>query len=369
MVFLFLILCLKKRRLLVPDFWLMFFLIAIFFAFSYLAHPENAYWFEREDYGALNYVFRPDNGLFIYLFIRLINDPNRILKTVKLAGWPMYLYYGRQLMQAVARGYWIDTDNRGYEIHMSYNLSLGYNALIFVLVFLYCALEEKKPLDWIGAAVGLFIILAGGSRGPFLDIGIFFLIYILLKMARSRKKTVLLISLILGFTILWIVYPYLLAFLSSILTRVGLSSRFITKLLSGEIATDSGRYQIWAAAWEMIKAKPWGYGAFGSRPVISQYIYVAHPHQFFLEVLVDFGVLLGGAIIIWLICSTVKLFRMKGLPEWKGVFLVFFARACQLLISLTFWHSIGLWGALAVGVCMYSARRKGSITNGRQQNQ
>ena len=176
MVFLFLILCLKKRRLLVPDFWLMFFLIAIFFAFSYLAHPENAYWFEREDYGALNYVFRPDNGLFIYLFIRLINDPNRILKTVKLAGWPMYLYYGRQLMQAVARGYWIDTDNRGYEIHMSYNLSLGYNALIFVLVFLYCALEEKKPLDWIGAAVGLFIILAGGSRGPFLDIGIFFLI-------------------------------------------------------------------------------------------------------------------------------------------------------------------------------------------------
>ena len=102
--------------------------------------------------------------------------------------------------------------------------------------------------------------------------------------------------------------------------------------------------------------------------MISRYIYVAHPHQFFLEVLVDFGVIFGSAIILWLVWKTVKLFTMKGQDEWKAVFLVFFARACQLLVSLTFWHSIGLWGALAVGVCMSKAKRK-ELKYGRQQDE
>lgn len=114
----------------------------------------------------------------------------------------------------------------------------------------------------------------------------------------------------------------------------------------------------------MIKKNPLGYGAMGTRHVIYQYIYVAHPHQFFLEILVDFGVIFGSIIIIWLGYKSVKLFLMKGQDEWKAVFLIFFARACQLLVSLTFWHSIGLWGALAVGVCMSRASRRG-IANGR----
>ena len=363
---LFLILCLQERKLLIPDFWLLLFAVAVFFALSYLAHPESAYWFERDGTGAFDYVFRPNNGLYIYLFIRLINDPKRILKTVKLAGWPMYLHFLRLVMQAMARGYWIDTSIRGYAIHKSYNLTLGYDVLIFALAFLYCALEEKRAADWIGALIGIGIILAAGSRGPVLDIGIFAVLYVLIKVSASRKKTAVILGLVIlgaGFVI---AYPYLLLMLSRIMERFHISSRFLTMLSNGAITEDSGRLTIWNATWEMIKENPLGYGAFGSRPVISQYIFVAHPHQLFLEVLVDFGVFFGGAFIIWLLYSTVKIFRMRGIPEWKGVFLIFFARACQLLVSLTFWHSIGLWGALAVGVCIYSARRKGLTSYGGQ---
>ena len=49
---------------------------------------------------------------------------------------------------------------------------------------------------------------------------------------------------------------------------------------------------------------------------------------------------------------------MDGVDDWKGVFIVFFGRACQLLVSVTFWHSIGLWGVLAIGVCMYHTKRE-----------
>lgn len=360
--------CAMAKKLLVPEFWLFYFLIALFFLITYLYHPEYEYWYTRSDYGVINYVLRPNNGIFLYLFIRLVNDPKKIIKTIKTSAWPIYLWYGYQVMQAMARGYWVDTSNRGYEIHMSYNLSLGYNVLLFVLPFLYSALAEKKLTDWIGAFVGIAIILVAGSRGPFLDIGIFLAIYVLLKFSNSRKKIPLAFAIIAGSILLWISYPFLISQLAALLEKLNLSSRMISKLVSGEALDDSNRLTIWNAAIEMIKENPFGYGAMGSRHVISRYIYVAHPHQFFLEVLVDFGVIFGSAIILWLVWKTVKLFTMKGQDEWKAVFLVFFARACQLLVSLTFWHSIGLWGALAVGVCMSKAKRK-ELKYGRQQDQ
>ena len=365
---LYFLLCATARKLLVPDFWLLYFLIGFFFLITYLLHPEYEYWYKRSDYGVINYVLKPNNGIFLYLFIRLVNDPKRILKTIKTSAWPIYLWYGYQVIQAMARGYWVDTSNRGYEIHMSYNLSLGYNVLLFVLPFLYSALAEKKLTDWIGAFVGIAIILVAGSRGPFLDIGIFLAIYILLKFSRSRKKIILALSIIAGSILLWISYPFLISQLAGLLEKLNLSSRMISKLVSGEVLDDSNRSTIWNAAVEMIKQHPFGYGAMGTRHVIYQYIYVAHPHQFFLEVLVDFGVVFGSAIILWLAVKTVKLFKMKGQDEWKAVFLIFFARACQLLVSLTFWHSIGLWGALAVGVCMCKAKRK-ELRYGGQQDE
>ena len=365
---LYFLLCLSARKLLVPEFWLLYFLVALFFLITYMFHPEYEYWYTRSDYGVLNYVLKPNNGIFLYLFIRLVNDPKKIIKIIKTSAWPIYLYYGYQVMQAIARGYWVDTSNKGYEIHMSYNLSLGYNVLLFVLPFLYSALEEKKRPDLIGALIGIGIILVAGSRGPFLDIGLFLAIYVLLKFSRSKKKLFLAFSIIAGSILLWIAYPYLISLLAHLLEKLNLSSRMISKLASGEVLDDSNRRNIWNAAVEMIKQNPFGYGAMGSRHVIYRYIYVAHPHQFFLEVLIDFGVVFGSAIILWLAVKTVKLFSMKGQDEWKAVFLIFFARACQLLVSLTFWHSIGLWGALAVGVCMSKAKRK-ELNYGRQQDE
>ena len=351
--------CVKKRRIAVPDFWILYSIILVFFVITYLIHPEYEYWYTREDYGALNYVFRLHNGIFIYLFIRLVNDPKRIIKIIKVSAWPIYLWYCFQVVQAIHRGYWIDTSNRGYERHISYNLSLGYNLLIFVLPFIYSALEKKKPIDIIGAITGISIILVAGSRGPFVDIGIFFFIYILIKIKNSKRKAILLTSVIVVMGFVWICYPFFISALAVVLKRLNLSSRLVTKILSGEILDNSNRTVIWAAAIDMIEKNPFGYGAMGTRHVIYKYIYVAHPHQVFLEILVDFGVVFGTLMIIWIAYQTVRLFRMKGQDEWKAVFLLFFARACQLLLSLTFWHSIGLWGALAVGVCMTKAYKRG----------
>ena len=353
------VLCIYKKRLLVLDFWVLLLFVICFFSITIMVHPEYQHWYERPDYGVINYVLRPDNGIFIYLLIRLIDNPKKMMKTIKASAWIMFALYGRTVIQAVHRGYWIDTTNRGVEMHMSYNLSLGYNVLLFVLPFLYSALKDKSLSGIIGSAIGISIILVGGSRGPFLDLGIFIIIYVLLRIQNSRNKILIISGVVLLFAALYLVYPYLLMLLSTVFKRAGLTSRFISTLASGAITEGSGRERIWHAAVEMIKSNPLGYGAMGSRHVMQEFIYVAHPHQVFLEMLIDFGVIIGSIIIVWLLVSSVRMFTMKGQDEWKAVFLVFFARACQLLVSVTFWHSIGLWGVLAVGVNMSRASKRG----------
>ena len=362
----YLSICAIRRRLLIPEFWVLYIVIIMFFSLTYLIHPEYEPWYMRPDFGVWNYVLRPDNGLFLYLFIRLVDDPKKIKSTIKYSGWVMYVYFGLRIFSFLRRGYWIDVSNTGFERHMSYNLSLGYDVLLFALAFLYCALEDKKKSDLIGAVTGIAIILIAGSRGPFLDIAIFFIIYILIKIVDNRNRAKYIAGTVIAFLLLWVLFPYLVVLLSSFLEGFNIKSRFLTTFINGSLTDDNQRISIWNAAVDMIKQNPFGYGAMGSRHVLSQFIYVAHPHQIFLELLIDFGVFIGTLIIAWLIFSSIRVFTVKGQDEWKGVFLIFFSRACQLLVSLTFWHSIGVWGTIAVGMCMLRAKRKGrSIPNGR----
>lgn len=176
----------KKMRPL--DFLAILLSILFSFLFTIIIHPEYEYWYTREFYGVWDYVLRPDNGLYIYLFIRLVDDPKEILKCVKLSAWPIYFYMGFRLMKALQQGYWLEEGSKGQAIHMPYNLSFGYDLLLFTLVFLYSALEERKATDYFGAAVGLLMILIGGSRGPMLNIAIF-LSYIFVSNCKIQKRS------------------------------------------------------------------------------------------------------------------------------------------------------------------------------------
>ena len=164
------------------------------------------------------------------------------------------------------------------------------------------------------------------------------------------------------------VLPYLLNLIVYLLDNLNLPSRLIKKLIEGSLSDDSRRYLIWSATVQMIKNNPFGYGAMGSRHILYQYVYAGYPHQIFLEILVDFGVVLGLLIILCMGFFSFRFFTMKGNTEWKGVFIIFFSNACQLLISLTYWHTIGLWGVLAVGVCIYCSQRRVKRQDGEYQD-
>lgn len=342
-----LILCVRRGKRFPYDFFIIWTAILLFFLITYMIHPEYSDVYRKEYYGVWDYVIKPTNGLYAYLFLRLIDDPKKILKCLRVSAVMVYVYYAYVLYRAVTVGYW-EMDWNGRIIRTSYSLEYGYDLLLYVLVFMYCAFKHKKIVDWILGAVGVFMIMGAGSRGPILDIIIFVTVYILVEMNNKRYKGVYIFPLIALMVSILLFYIPILDFLSKMLSRFGLQSRFIQMMLTGGIADDNGRMQIWQHAIQMIKNNPLGYGAMGSRHEIVNVIFVGHPHNIILEFMIDYGVVLGSLFLIGLIISIIRCLRAPIESEWKGLIIIFVGVSSQLLLSGTYWHRPAIWGLLAL---------------------
>lgn len=353
----FLLYVAKPRKYLKPDVILLYLWLGFFLYCSATIHPEYQYYYDRPDYGVWDHILIPYRGIYAYLFVRMLDDPDKILNCIRRAGVLMLFQFGYQIMLYYRRGYWYGVTGL-VEAEMSYSVSFGYEVLPFALVFLYMALKEKKALDITASLLCIFMILAGGSRGPVLFIGLFFVLYVSIQLKHSRKKALILLAIILGTIVLYFTYDAILLGLSALISKMGLSSRFITKLLSGEISNDSGRSRIWAAAASMIK-KPFGYGALGSRPVICDIIMVGYPHSIIYEILIDYGVIVGTVILLVLLQKSLSILFFKNSGEWTGVFMIFFCSASSLFISLTYWSVPTFWACLGIGVnCLIDTKKK-----------
>ena len=354
----------SSRQRVPVDFFVLMLCVGLYFAVTYCIHPEYEYYYAREQYGVLDYVLRPDNGLYAYLFVRMVNDPRRILRGLCVSGGVVYAFSLLRLYVATVKGFWMEEGSRGQEYMSSYNMNYGYTLLIFVCCYLYCALRYRKIGFLLLAGLGMFMILCGGSRGPFLDIAIFIAVYWLAGFARSRYKPLYLSGTALGAGAAAVCCGWLPELLAGVTDRLHLHSRTLAMLQSGTVAQNNGRDVFWTASFGMIRDNLLGYGAMGARHVLCDIHIVGHPHNFFIELLIEYGVVLGPLIILLLLFASFRMIVGRRGGEWQGVFLIFFANACQLLTSYTYLHSPALWGALAVGVCYYKSVRNRNAVSG-----
>lgn len=331
--------------------------LAFFIGITVILHPEYNYYYARPIYGLWDYVIIPYRGIYAYLFVRLINNPQKIMRNMEKTGWIMFIYFAYQIINFLRRGYWYGVDGLDGMAKLSYSVSFGYEVLPFALTFLYLALKRRKYRDIFASGLSIVMILVGGSRGPILFLGLFIVLYVCIELKYSRKKIVIISCISIVTILLYTVYEPILMKLSVIITKMGFSSRFITTLLNGAISNDSGRSAIWQAAIEMIKDSPFGYGAMGTRPVITKIIAAGYPHSVILEILVDYGVFVGGALLVFFFISSLFIMFSDKSKMWSGIFLVFFCSTCSLFISLTYWSVPTFWGCLGIGVNCFKYNR------------
>ena len=339
------------------DFIILFFIVVLIFAVTYLFHPEYKEWFFEGSYRLTRRIFRPDRYLYMYLFIRVLDTPENILKGLKYGASVLLVYNSYLLLVALRRGYWI-INSFGYDMHNAYDLNYGYSHLLIFATFMVLGFRENKIRFYLLAFVSLVEVFLGGSRGPIIYMVALVAILYFYKMRNSKsiKQIVMAMAIFVGVAVLVVVgLDNLTRILGQFLSSIGFgNSRTVQNLINGSISDDNGRAEIWAIAIEMIQKNGilgLGYGAYGDRYVIRpRYIWVGYCHNVFLELLIDYGVIVGSILILIGLYVAIKmLFRIKE-EIWRDTFLVFFIASCKLLLYGSYWYCEAFWGAIAVGV-------------------
>ena len=333
------------------SFVLIWSIAAAGFLLCYMTHPQNAEFFTRANYGALERVFRPNNAIYAYFFFRLCRRSENVLTVMRLTACILAMYYTFLLLDARSAGGWMETDADGQMRLMNYSLVYGYQALFPAAVFANAFFGGKK-IAFFGVALSFTQIILGGSRGPML----LFVTYcglLLIKnwsrMSKIKYAVVLLLAAV-GF--------FLSDSALELLEQIGGESRTIRMLLEGSIADDNGRDAIQNTAKELIRTGgPFGWGIYGDRPALSHHHFAGYPHNLFLEILTNYGWFLGGAMCVIMVIDIARMVLFCKNRNWWDVYTSLMICAAQLMVSQSYWYVWAFWGAWAVSANYRDERR------------
>lgn len=188
----------------------------------------------------------------------------------------------------------------------TYSQDLGYDVLLPFIVYFISYIKDKKIWYLIPIIISLALIFMSGSRGPLLcAMAGAALAYSIIKGINIRD--------IYSFSLLFIAYVIysvyrieILTWILDIFNSINVSVRSIELLLYDDITNDDARDKLRSIATNYILEHPiLGSGFINDRVYIySNYVmnktatvYGSYCHNFFLEILMQFG-LLSGIIII-----------------------------------------------------------------------
>lgn len=204
-----------------------------------------------------------------------------------------------------------------YDLESSYNQGYGYMLLFPIIVLFY----QRKWYSLAFATVLFLLLLLYGARAPLLSIGVYF-IYVLF---REKKYGLLFVLVVLAGIAIPILY--------STLESYGLYSRALELYMAGELDSDNGRDVIKEQIMRGIHQNPYGWGLFGDRVITHGENYA---HNFFREILAEFGLYIGPLVLIFFFYLILTgFFKVKAGD--KDMYVLFFC-ACfiPMLVSSSY---------------------------------
>lgn len=233
----------------------------------------------------------------------------------------------------------------------TYSMSLSYYMLLPALIYIDRLIDKFSFKRLFLVLVSLVVILSLGARGPLMCIGVFFLLKIMKPNAKWTKLRVMGFgSLIAGLVGGVVFFNEILLLLDNLFRSFGISSRTLSLFMRGSIHL-SGRDRLYELVVPEILDSPFiGIGIAGDYRIIGNYV-----HNFFLEVLGNFGIIVGGIGIIMLLIWVFRLlFRSNkqvfGLISiWFSLGFVHLMVSSSYLVDIKFWIFLGLVVNLSLG--------------------
>lgn len=238
-----------------------------------------------------------------------------------------------------------------------YDMVFSYQIMIPIIILFYKIYNKFNIIDFILIIFGVSSIVIIGSRGPILSIILFSTIFIFIDLIRNRKKFKSVYMYFLGLIAVFFSFVYfeqILYQVNMFLIKFGISSRTMILLSGGNADFSTGRSYIYKLVIQKILEKPvLGYGLAGDRI----FLYGSYPHNIFLEVLVQFGIIFGSSILTIFIFYWIKGIALNKNKEEQDLAIMFFGIGLvQLFISGSYIEASNFW--LFMAICFNSVHFK-----------
>ena len=218
------------------------------------------------------------------------------------------------------------------------NQYIAYLMLPHVLLLISSQFSRFNFIKFFIMNMGIIYIILQGNRGTLICIASLFCMLMLYKL-KNNKNNILKQSIALSvFSIIgcyFNLFNSILAYLENFAESNGYSTR-IFMLFNGnfqQIEFDSGRSYLQNILIENLMYNPYGFGLGADKYFVGEYA-----HNVFLEILFEFGIILGTPIVVFIIGLTiVNAFALyKNWESWVFFSLLFSISIVKLCISGTY---------------------------------
>ena len=311
-------------------------------------------------------LFFPQNSIFleqlIFSFIYIIlaycvvrNDlidlkelENKIIKVARILFFALFIVLASVLKFNVNEEY------------MNYSDA---NSIVSAIL-LYSAIVKGNKHDYITGFASFLLILLYGSRGSFLSLCLLILLFLLFK-KNSIRKQILLYVLFLIILVLILFWNDILYYMRGVLDKFDINSRTIASMFSDSFFSSLSRKAIYQYLFELIKENALlGIGLCGDRyymPFVFRSNNIEYAHNLFIEIVLDYGLILGSIIIIYILKQIFSgfFFNKKIDYEDKCFIAILFAISfVQLLVSRSYLSEISFFILLAYSTSFREGNQK-----------
>lgn len=175
--------------------------------------------------------------------------------------------------------------------------------IVGLIAVYYIFIRDGKKLDLLLSVVGTILILTVGSRGGLVAIVFFWGVWWVTNKRDGASNTLIIILLLLFIVLSG---PIMNA-IFSLAETFGYSSHIADTIEGGGIFNDEVRKSLFLFFIDHIKEAPFGYGVMGDRALTERFFFKPiYPHNLYLEIMTDFGYVIGGIVSLVLTFFLVK---------------------------------------------------------------
>ena len=303
-----------------------------------------------------NYLFWPDNRPYIqgileeqwiYIFVLILcvyYVQYRTIENALIISAGIILVIDTLLI--LSPNYYRLFVNYGYGgVGATYSYSLLFPAIVYLYLFKN---KKQKIFLFLSGSAAFLMIFYGSARTAALCYIIYFVFQELTsENGFNSKKIIRMIIFIIGFVFVFFNLSSILQFIGKIIGKDGYNSRIIDLFGSGALSTDSGRFELQRQLLPKIFSVEGclGYGICGDRVITSTHEY---SHNIFLQLLVEFG-LVGGGLVILLMLYLFYNAIIKKTRFNKILGILFPVGILPYFVTGTFWRSYYFW--MFVTIC------------------